>query len=230
MARPFDDEAIYFVYMYLRKLTSSNGKSGTPYYIGKGKNKRHLAPHGKISVPDDSDRIVLVAKSLYEHEAFYLEKHLISYFGRIDLKTGILHNRTTGGDGQVPGPITRQIQSENNKSGKTGMKGKNHSEETKLKMSYSAKGKKKSEEHCKNVSKSKKGKKIESFAYANRGEKISLSKKGKSNGRLGYKHSEESKEKIRAQAGWKHTEETKAKMRAAKKQKTLQLNEKGNNS
>lgn len=46
--------------------------------------------------------------------------------------------------------------------------------------------------------------------------KMQKNKKGRfnSNGRVGFKHSEETKRKIAAQAGWKHTEAAKEKMKA----------------
>jgi len=46
---------------------------------------------------------------------------------------------------------------------------------------------------------------------------ISIAKKGKSNGREGSSHTEETKEKIKAQTGWKHTDESKAKMKGIPK-------------
>jgi hypothetical protein len=52
-----------------------------------------------------------------------------------------------------------------------------------------------------------------------RSQKISIAKKGKSNGRTGYSHSEESKQKIKDQSGWKHTEESKKKMKGLPKSK-----------
>ena len=82
---------IYYVYAYLRK-------DGTPYYIGKGKGRRHIAEH-KVVVPTDSTRIIFLAQNLNEFDAFELEKYYIQHYGRKDLGTGILRNLTDGGEG-----------------------------------------------------------------------------------------------------------------------------------
>jgi hypothetical protein len=84
---------IYYTYAWLRV-------DGTPYYIGKGCGKRCFVRGGRsISPPSDPSRIIILKKSLTEGEAFRHEKYLIFVFGRVDLGTGILHNRTDGGDG-----------------------------------------------------------------------------------------------------------------------------------
>jgi hypothetical protein len=82
---------IYYVYAYLRK-------DGTPYYIGKGKGRRHIAEH-KVVVPTESTRIIFLAQNLNEFDAFELEKYYIQHYGRKDLGTGILRNLTDGGEG-----------------------------------------------------------------------------------------------------------------------------------
>ena len=81
---------IYYVYQYLRE-------DNTPYYIGKGKNRRAWSKNHCIAVPDSS-RIQIIKNNLTEDEAFQLEINLISQYGRKDLGTGILRNRTNGGD------------------------------------------------------------------------------------------------------------------------------------
>lgn len=86
----------YYVYAYLRE-------DGTPYYIGKGKDRRAWEQHrcnGKgVHTPADYKRIVLLHEDLTEDAAFTLEIKLIKQYGRQDLQTGILKNRTTGGEG-----------------------------------------------------------------------------------------------------------------------------------
>jgi len=80
----------YYTYAYLRE-------DGTPYYIGKGRGYRYIKPHS-VSIPP-KERILFLKRNLTEQEAFNHEIYMIGVFGRKDLGTGILHNRTNGGDG-----------------------------------------------------------------------------------------------------------------------------------
>lgn len=83
----------YYVYAYLRK-------DDTPYYIGKGKDNRAWSKNHKgIGVPKDQSRIKMISENLTEEIAHKLEIELIALHGRKDLGTGILHNKTNGGDG-----------------------------------------------------------------------------------------------------------------------------------
>ena len=84
-----------FTYAYLRE-------DGSPYYIGKGSRKdRVYAKHRSCPVPKDRNRILILKDNLTEQEAIKHEIYLISIFGRKDLGTGILLNRTNGGDGTL---------------------------------------------------------------------------------------------------------------------------------
>lgn len=81
----------YYVYAYLRE-------NGTPYYIGKGKGNRAYNADHLVDLPS-KDKIKIILKNLTEEQAFFNEKDFISWYGRLDINTGILENRTNGGEG-----------------------------------------------------------------------------------------------------------------------------------
>jgi hypothetical protein len=85
--------SIYYVYAYL------NQKTGKPYYIGKGQDDRINAPHLNLNLPPDPKNRVKLKENLSEQEAWDLEVELIAKYGRKDLGTGILLNKTEGGIG-----------------------------------------------------------------------------------------------------------------------------------
>jgi hypothetical protein len=153
---------MYYIYSYLREDYS-------PYYVGKGSGKRAYTKGPKeVKPPKDKSRVKIIKTNLTEEESFALEKLYILMFGRIDLGTGILRNKSDGGDGAsgaVRSPEFREKLRQANlgkkKSKKVGEKiskaliGKKASAETRAKQSAARKGMKCTEEHKRNVSKAK---------------------------------------------------------------------------
>lgn len=129
----------FYTYMWLRD-------DGTPYYVGKGKNKRAFtsASHN-VPRPRSISRI-LVQHWGSEYEAFEMEKWFISFFGRKDNGTGILRNLTDGGENPP-----RML-------GNAHAKGKKHSAEANAKKSERGKLRKQTEETRAKLSRIKKGK------------------------------------------------------------------------
>jgi hypothetical protein len=169
----------FYVYAYLRSKDSVLGKSGTPYYIGKGSgNRSHVKHH--TSMPTDHNNIIFIKTGLSEQQALDLEIELINHYERKDLNTGILHNRTNGGEGiSNPSFETREKMSHAKR---------NESPETRLKRSIAAKNRIRtslSEETKKRISEANKGRK-----------RTNSSKEKMSNCKKGQVLSEEHKNKI----------------------------------
>jgi len=131
----------YYIYAYLRE-------DGTPYYIGKGKNNRLHEYHTKYVKLPPRDRRIVLKQFDTEQEAYNHEIYMIDILGRKDIGTGILIDRTPGGDNPP----------KNNVAGwNKGLK-MNFGPERGKKISKALKGKPKSKEHCAAVSEAMKGK------------------------------------------------------------------------
>jgi hypothetical protein len=141
----------FYTYAYLRK-------DRTPYYIGKGCGRRIYARDGRpCNKPKNKSRIVLLKKNLTEEEAFKHEKYMIFVFGRKDLGTGILHNRTDGGEGSS-GRVLSTEQRQHLSEIKKGKKLYDITEKTRQKMSVSQSKRTHTEESKKKISLAHKGK------------------------------------------------------------------------
>jgi len=155
-------ESVFYVYQYLRE-------DGSPYYIGKGSGRRYLSRDRVVSSPTDKNRIQIVKDKLTEAEAFALESQLILQYGRKDINTGILRNKTNGGEGPSGAKRTEEQLAN--------YRGKVHSEETKKRRSDSLKKYKRTPEHQ---------------------QKINESLQGRAPTWTGRTHTEETKAKLRA--------------------------------
>ena len=81
-------------------------EDGTPYYVGKGVGDRAFTNENHVcNRPDDVSRIAITNYNT-ESEALAAEKVLIAKFGRKDLGTGTLENRSNGGGGRSSGGRT----------------------------------------------------------------------------------------------------------------------------
>ena len=145
----------FYTYAFLRL-------DGTPYYIGKGKGNRAFRKRRGFNTPKDTSRILILKKDLTEEDAFKHEIYMIALYGRKELGTGILHNRTNGGDGPsglIQSEESRKKISEAFKGEKNPNFGKPPSEETRRKISRIKKGVPVSKEHKRKLSEACKGKK-----------------------------------------------------------------------
>jgi hypothetical protein len=194
----------FYTYAYLRV-------DRTPYYIGKGEGTRaYYKRKDEIKPPKDKSKIIFLKQNLTEEEAFKHEIYMIAVFGRKDLETGILRNKTNGGDGssglkhseEFKRKQSNRMRGENHpnygKRGKNNRRyGKSHSEETKIKMSEKMKGKNNhrygkspSEETKRKLSEAIKGEKHPAYGKSHSEEhkiKISEKLKGKNTGKKWWK-------------------------------------------
>jgi len=156
----------YYVYAYIRASDS------TPYYIGKGKGIRAWDINHNATRPNDQSKIIILEHGLSETESLLLEQTLITKYGRKDNGTGILYNRTDGGEGSSGfihsdesrkkiseskkgkklSPSTSIVRSVVQQGEKNSFYGRTHSDETRAKIAASRIGKKASAETRKKMS------------------------------------------------------------------------------
>ena len=177
----------FYTYAFLRE-------DGSPYYIGKGKNDRIDSPKRNINLPP-KDRRIYLKQNISEEEALKHEIYMIAVFGRKDIGTGILRNKTDGGEG-VSGWVANERQKEKLSQS---LKGKPKSAEQREKMSQSQKrrwelrkDRSVSQETREKMSKSQKGR----IHSPESRKKMSESQSGKNHPLFGKKHSPETRKKM----------------------------------
>ena len=198
----------YYTYAYLRE-------DKTPYYIGKGKEDRaYFKWKNEIKPPKDKSRIIFLKKNLTEEEAFKHEIYMIVVLGRKDLGTGILRNKTDGGEGtsgychniETKKHMSKLMSGKNNS-----FYGKTHNKESKKKMSESRSGEKNhrygkpswnkgiemSEETRKKMSESAKRRNNKKIKKENNVVDKTKWNRGENNGMYGKTHSQETREKMK---------------------------------
>lgn len=139
-----NDTNIFYVYCYI------DPRDNIPFYVGKGKNTRYLdhlseATNKKkhnskvfkireITSEGLTPTIIKIEENLSEEYAFDLEIKLIAELGRLDSGTGVLCNRTDGGEGvsgHSQGPLSEERKLKNSLYSKN----IHWTEERKLKLS-----------------------------------------------------------------------------------------------
>jgi len=178
---------MYYTYAYLRE-------DGTPYYIGKGKGDRAYRKVGKpCATPKDKGKIIQLKTNLTEEEAFNHERYMIFILGRKDLGTGILLNKSDGGEGRsgyIPTEELKRNQSEK-------MKGENNPLYGKRGKDSPRYGKKHTQETKDKIRKSLQGNVISQKCREVVSEKNKVNQLGEKNSFYGRKHTEETKRKMK---------------------------------
>jgi len=215
------EKRLCYIYRHIRLDTNE------VFYIGKGTNSSGRYERSKSKYRDNSHwhnvvnkhdyKIEIVVEELTEKEANEKEIQLILDYGRIDLGTGTLVNKTAGGEGSTGYKHNEESlkkMSEANK-GNTTWLGRKHTEETLNKM----RGKKRTPEQNERNRQAQLGRKLseEHIEKLRRRIVSEETRKKISNARKGRKHSEETRKKQSdAKKGKPRSEETINKMRNRK--------------
>lgn len=152
---------MYYLYQHIRLDTNKI------FYIGISRHNKR-SKYKRAAQKDKRNPIWknIVAKTAFKYEILLesddisviktKEIKLIAKYGKIRDFTGSLANISDGGEGTFGYTLPKEILQKRSIK----MKGKKHSEETKIKMRAAQVGKFVSEEVCKKISESKKGKLI----------------------------------------------------------------------
>jgi hypothetical protein len=111
----------HYTYIYFRQ-------DGTPYYVGKGSGRRAFKNGGRPCNRPQSRARILVQHWESEEKAFEIEQWYILLYGRQDIDSGILRNKSDGGEG------TSNLSEETRMRMSSSHLGSMHSEETKEKI------------------------------------------------------------------------------------------------
>jgi hypothetical protein len=180
-----------YVYQHIRKDTNQ------PFYIGIGSDLNFYRANKFSERNEIWERIKNKTEILVEilhnniewEEACEIEIQLIKKYGRINNKTGILSNMTDGGEGT----LNKVISDDTRYLLGNGVRGKQRTDESRLKQSITSKGIKKTKEHSEKIRQYRLGKKMSEESK----KKMSENSKGRQTWNKGVKFSEESKIKMR---------------------------------